>query len=341
MTFVKKVWKDQVGSKVIANIITTGILFVLSQIGILILGLYKSLNFIETYRKLPTLINESFSNKNWILIIIALLIFLTILIFLFFKVKVSINNYFKRQSENSEKEVEKETEIRDAPTVFFNNRFRDAFPGFSNDFKKFESRSEIHKRLKILLKEPLCFDKATGYGLDKRPIWWFRDSGAMPIQKFKILNRKKILLNSDEYIIDKVFAYRGSSYFRDFVYIECLADKPTGLYEHNSDYIKSRIENNKGYQEEFGIFKNKLITRQEFDDGSAIIKGKPVKTLGAELRSRSLTKYNFILAAKFSPYNCRDFSRNSELYFGKLLRGEINFNEFVEWMNELPKNPND
>ena len=341
MTLVKKIWKDQVGSKVIANIITTGIIFILSQIGIFLLGLYNSLNFIETYKKIPTLINETFSNQSWILIIIASVVVIAILVFMFFKFKKLITNYLKKQSEKSEEEINVETEIRDAPTVFFNNRFRDAFPGFSNDFKQFESRREIHKRLKILLKEPLKFDKGLGYGIDKRPIWWFRDSGAMPIEKFKILNRKKILLNSDEFIIKKIVAYRGSSYFKDFLYIECSPDKPTGLYKHDSAYIESRVAENRGYQEEFGVYKKKFITRQEFDDGSALINGKPVKTFGAELRSRSLTKYNFILAAKFSPYNCRDFTRNSGEYFGKLLRNEIEFNEFVEWMEQFPKNPND
>jgi hypothetical protein len=337
MKFVKKVWQDQVGSKVIAG----GILFIFAQIGIYLIGLYNSLNFIETYENIPFLIKELFSNINWILIVIISLVTLVFLIFIFLKLKNIVINYFKKQSKKGEEEIKIETEIRDEPTVFFNNRFRDAFPGFSNDFKQFESRREIHKRLKILLKEPLKFDEGSGYGIDKRPIWWFRDSGAMPIEKFKILNRKKILLNSDEFIINKIVAYRGSSYFKDFVYIECLPDKPTGLYEHDSTYLESRVKENRGYQEEFGVFKNKFITRQEFDDASALINGKPVQTFGAELRSRSLTKYNFILAAKFSPYNCRDFTRNSGEYFGKLIRKEIEFNEFVEWMKELPKNPND
>jgi hypothetical protein len=54
-----------------------------------------------------------------------------------------------------------------------------------------------------------------------------------------------------------------------------------------------------------------------------------------------LTKYNFIIAAKFSPYNCQDFSRNSGEFFGKLLRDEIEFDEFVEWMKHFEKNHSD
>ena len=95
------------------------------------------------------------------------------------------------------------------------------------------------------------------------------------------------------------------------------------------------------YQEEYAIFKNKFISRQDFDDGSTVINGKPVKTTGAEFRSRTLIKYNFIICAKFAPYNCHEFSATSKEYFKKLLTNEITFDEFARWMNNFPKNKND
>ncbi len=337
MKLTEKIWNKEVKKNVIANLISGGIFFVFSQIIIIIWGLVNQINFKEFYKKGFEILKKSIAEKEWFLIIMIWILSLIVFVIFFILTKKLVLKFI---SINHKRE-KFETEITEAPTVFFNNRFRDAFPGFSNDYKWFESKGEIHKRLKILLKEPLKFDKGTGYGIDKRPIWWFRDSGTMPISKFKILNRKKILLNTDEYIVDKIAAYRGNSYFQDFVYVECSADKPTGLYEHDSSYINSRIKNNRGYQEEFGIFKNKFITRLEFDDCSALIKGKPVQTFGAELRSRSLTKYNFIISAKFSPYNSTDFRKNSGVLLGKLLRNEIQFNDFVEWMKELPKNPND
>ena len=109
------------------------------------------------------------------------------------------------------------------------------------------------------------------------------------------------------------------------------------MYNHNKEYIKKAFD----YREEYGVFKKRKITRQEYDDGSAIIKGKPVRTEEAALRRRNLTKYNFIIAAKFSPYNCKEFYRNSKKYFEKLLREEIEFDVFVNWMEKFEKNHND
>ena len=105
----------------------------------------------------------------------------------FKKTNVSLSNSdLEKKSEN---QILEETEIKLAPTVFFHNRFCDAFPGSSNGYKWFFSKSDIKNRLKILLKDPLSFDNGEGYGIDKRPIWWFRGSGSLPLEKFEILNK--------------------------------------------------------------------------------------------------------------------------------------------------------
>jgi len=62
---------------------------------------------------------------------------------------------------------------------------------------------------------------------------------------------------------------------------------------------------------------------------------------GAKLELMQLVKYNFIIAAKFSPYNCKKFCIKSQEYFGRLLKNELEFDEFVTWMKSLPKNDND
>ena len=142
-------------------------------------------------------------------------------------------------------------------------------------------------------------------------------------------------------IIEKIVAFRGNSYYQDFVYVQCKADKSTGLYEHNQLNLENSLDEGDEYQEEFAIFKNKFISRQDYDDGATIINGKPVKTIGAELRSRTLIKYNFIICAKFAPYNCREFSATSKEYFKNLLKNQITFEEFAKWMNSFPKNRND
>ncbi len=332
---IKKIWKDPVGSKVIA----AGIIFALSQLGIFIWGLFKSLNFTEVYSQIFLFFVTDYNVKGWYLFVLYILILISI-VYLFLKHKIQNKNIEQKEESDEIKEIEqpKINEIRIAPTVFFHYRFCDAFPGTENGVTWFKNRRDIHNRLQILLKSPTKFDKADGYGLTTDPVWWYRGGSALFIQNFRIINRTKVLINFDEYIIEKIAAYRGRSYYRDFIYIQCLPDKPTGLYKRDPQVIESFVKDNNEYTEEYGVYKDKFITRQEYDDGSAIIKGKPVRTIGAELRTRTLTKFNFIITSKFSPYNCDEFYRNSDEYFNKLQNNEIQFEEFVKWMEKFPKN---
>jgi hypothetical protein len=254
-------------------------------------------------------------------------------------VKETIKKPIKSKNVNHLEEIE--LTINEAPTVFFHYRFCDSFPGFDNRYRWFTKSKDINTRLSILLKHPTRFKKADGYGITSDPIWWFRGASAFPVNSFKILNRSKVLLNSDEFKIEKIAAYRGISYFRDFIYVQCYPDKPIGIYKHDKNYIKKQIEDNQEYIENYGIYKGKIISSQELRDSAAIIKGKPCSTIGAESRNRFLTKYNFIIAAKFSPYNCKEFNIESKLYFDKLLKEEINFDDFAEWMARFEKNRND
>ncbi|MBA7555013.1 hypothetical protein ES705_47657 [subsurface metagenome] len=245
------------------------------------------------------------------------------------------------KSENVNHIEPNELSINEAPTVFFHYRFCEAFPGFDNGYRWFTRNKDINTRLSILLKHPTRFTKADGHGITSDPVWWFRGSSALPINSFIILNRSKVLMNNDELKIEKIAAYRGTSYFRDFIYIQCYPDKSIGIYKHDKNYIKKCYEENREYVENYGLYKGKIISSQELSDGAAIIKGKPQSTYGAESRNRFLTKYNFIIAAKFSPYNCNEFYRDSDLHFGKLLKEEMSFDDFVNWMKQFEKNRND
>lgn len=108
--------------------------------------------------------------------------------------------------------------------------------------------------------------------------------------------------------------------------------------------MKYMVDKRGYYDEEFAVFKpswylpERKITRQEYDDGSAMVNGKPMRLHGrAELRLRYLTSYNFILAAKFSPFNCHEFDRTSGEYFKGMLNGTISVKQFDEYMMVFPK----
>lgn len=227
--------------------------------------------------------------------------------------------------------------------VFFARRMAEAFPGVRG-VCEFSDRKEINKRLSILLQAPLKFEQ----GLDRAdtdPVWFFRAGAAEDIQSFLRIGNNKVLMNTDELLIKRIVVYRDSGrYYGQYVYVEVEADKPCGCYSHNEDTMKYMIDKRGYYDEEFAVFKpswylpERKITRQEYDDGSAMVNGKPMRLHGrAELRLRYLTSYNFILAAKFSPFNCHEFDRTSGEYFKGMLNGTISVKQFDEYMMVFPK----
>lgn len=228
-------------------------------------------------------------------------------------------------------------------TVFFARRMAEAFPGVRG-VCEFSDRKEINKRLSILLQAPLKFEQ----GLDRAdtdPVWFFRAGAAEDIKSFLRIGNNKVLMNTDELLIKRIVVYRDSGrYYGQYVYVEVEADKPSGCYSHNEDTMKYMVDKRGYYDEEFAVFKpswylpERKITRQEYDDGSAMVNGKPMRLHGrAELRLRYLTSYNFILAAKFSPFNCHEFDRTSGEYFKGMLNGTISVKQFDEYMMVFPK----
>lgn len=228
-------------------------------------------------------------------------------------------------------------------TVFFARRMAEAFPGVRG-VCEFSDRKEINKRLSILLQAPLKFEQ----GLDRAdtdPVWFFRAGAAEDIKSFLRIGNNKVLMNTDELLIKRIVVYRDSGrYYGQYVYVEVEADKPCGCYSHNEDTMKYMVDKRGYYDEEFAVFKpswylpERKITRQEYDDGSAMVNGKPMRLHGrAELRLRYLTSYNFILAAKFSPFNCHEFDRTSGEYFKGMLNGTISAKQFDKYMMVFPK----
>lgn len=228
-------------------------------------------------------------------------------------------------------------------TVFFARRMAEAFPGVRG-VREFTNRKEIIKCLSILLQHPLKFE----HGLDKAdsdPVWFFRAGAAEDIQTFQRINKNKVLMNIDELLIKRIVVYRDSGrYYGQYVYVEVEPDKPCGCYSHKDNVVKDIVDSRGYYDEEFAVFKpswyspERKITRQEYDDGSAMINGSHVLLQGkAKLRLRYLTPYNFILAAKFSPFNCNECDRTSEKYFNGMLDGTISNEEFNEFLGTFPK----
>lgn len=228
-------------------------------------------------------------------------------------------------------------------TVFFSRRMANAFPGERGLFEITDIK-KIKLCLSKLLQYPLSFSEGLEHA-SSDPVWIFRGGSSEQIDSFKLLRGSKVLIGFEEFVVKRIVVFRDSArYYSEYVYVETIPDKPCGCYRYKKDEIDSFTKEFGYYDEEYALFKAKWylptikISRQEYDDGASYIAGRYVNTCGkAKLRLRYLSPYNFIIAAKFSPYNSHDFCRCSENVFKGMLEGAVSDDEFEEFMKCFPK----
>lgn len=316
-TFFKKIkdfiypkyWNDSVWSKVIATIIFAFI----TIIWLLLKSLFCKIPFDVLLKQLfdYLLTNTEVNNTIlWLSIIILTWVLIS------FIVKLIKRN--KTCDENSERHKIIPT-LTIPSDAFFKNRLADAFPG-QRGLKWYEPKIAV-ERLKILLKEPLIFNTNGKNGCPCDPIWWFRGHSALFIENFKVLSKTKILINIEELDINRIAVYIGDIYYKCFIYVETKAEKQTGLYNIKTEEIQRSIENIGYCAEEYGLKGKLKITRNEHDDGGTVVKNKAIDASDAELRVRYLSDYNFIIAAKQSPYNSRRVESDSIDFLNGILKG--------------------
>lgn len=226
------------------------------------------------------------------------------------------------------------------PTVFFDHRLRSAFPGIRG-LNLFENSKEALDRLEILLRYPLKFDEGQGYEVMTDPVWWFRGSQASSIRSLLRLNENKFVLDDNELSIKKFGVFRSDFYWQSFIYIETYGEEPIGIYSHTQDTLENMVGNWGYADEEYAIFDGTPISRESYDDGAAVIEGKVIDIMGAELRVRYLTDYNFVIASKFSPINSMEFQRNSKQFFDGILGGTHQLDNLLNYITQLPRHRKD
>jgi hypothetical protein len=337
---IKENWKDPVWSKVIATGIISVSGFILTALYSLIISLFIKISFADALNEVGTFLNKNIDLKVWS--IIALSVLYLILVFNQFTSLIK-NIFIKLKSPRTKTKKPAEPEAPRATehsTSLFYQRMASAFPGI-REVTWIENPKDATNRLEILLRKPLRF-KSDLREFESDPIWWFRGSSAADIERFKRIGRRGILMNFDQLKIRRIAAYHGGSYYKDFVYVEVEGEKQTGLYNLKEEDIQKNIDKFGYCWEEYGLIKNKLgwktpIRRENFDDGATVIRGKVRDTMNAELRVRYISKYNFIIAAKGSPYNSHKFDRNSDDYLNDILKGKVDPNKFFEFLKEFKK----
>lgn len=218
-------------------------------------------------------------------------------------------------------------------TDFFAERFAQAFPGLRS-ITWFDDPAAIAMRLDKLLEPPLDFAEGT-------PIWWLRGPSNLHIESYRRLDDRLVLLNWEELRVRSIAACPNQAYQRVFVYLEAEGVEPTGLYPHDEESTKRAVEVMGYDSEEYAIFDEKLIKREEYDDGAALIDGKLIDTRGKmELRIRHLTPYNIIIAANGSPLNNSTFDARLEtLLNGALASREAATDALNKIVDELWRLP--
>jgi len=339
INLIKTNWKDPVWSKVISAFIIFVVGLVSTAIYAGVKSLYAKLPFADMLHLVSNFLIRPVVLSMWIFILSALIflaIFLKQLIDIFARVYSSL---FKKTPEEVPIELSVNTQHS---TALFSYRMAQAFPGI-RELAWFENPKIAVRRLSILLEEPLRFRSSQDGYAEGDPIWWFRGGSALFIENFRILGRTKILMNHEQMIIKKIAAYQGNQYFRNFVYVEVLAEAQTGLYPTDSDTLKLHVEKFGYSWEEYGIlklspFRKKLIKREEYDDGGTVTRDRVIDATNAELRTRYVTDYNFIIAAKGSPYNSSKFDSESKPYLDGILTGKISYQAFFDFLLSFRKN---
>lgn len=221
-------------------------------------------------------------------------------------------------------------------TPFFDYRFGKAFPGVRG-VKEFTNSKECIDRLAILLRKPLSKNGLSG------PIWWFRGNSNLSINRFVRLSDDKFLMGFDEIKVKRIVVYGASEYYKKFVYVEAFPERSSGVYgKIDVNHIEQWRKEYGEYHEEYAVFDGYNITREEYDDGAAVINGKVIDLKGkAELRIRYLTPYNFIICAQFNPINRTEYDDVMIKLLNGILEGENSPEDIVQFVAKLPRHRND
>lgn len=329
----EKYWGDPVWSKVISAGIITVLGSIITTLFLLGKALIDKISFKEAFKCLLSFLNKTTSINNLIILICVVFIVITTINFIFKFVK----DIRQKRKENQTEPIKEELPLVPFdPSIFFAYRLAGAFPG-QRGLVWYNDPKVIVERLLLLFQKPIKFKSDLRDGFSSHPIWWFRETSSMYIDHFERLSKTKVLMGVKELEVKRMAVNIDQAYYKCFIYLEVKGEKQTGLYNIEASDIKRHIETFGYSWEEFGLFKNIPIRREEYDDGAAVIKGKVVDTFGAKLRIRFLTDYNFIIAGHDSPFNSQRFERETDKYFDDILSGKIEAESLFEFMDTFQK----
>jgi hypothetical protein len=211
--------------------------------------------------------------------------------------------------------------------IAFSSRFSDAFPG-SGNITTFNQPRRIIQRLNVLLRWPVVGKQSS---TQFTPFYWTDGRGNMHVTRYYQYKRNIVLLNQREISPSFLAAIRGGSYFQTFVYLE-------GREMPAKQIPREELSNDQKYQE-FAVYKDKIVSRGEFDDGSYLVRGRPREfTHRPDRRSRYLEKRGLLLLANSSVANRLEHDETINRLINNVIRDKKNISYLADFLLSLPKN---
>lgn len=234
--------------------------------------------------------------------------------------------------------------INTTPTAFFDEKMGAAFPG-AFGLRFYVDADTQMQHLDELLGKPL--------GTRKCPdsIWMFHGHAAFPVFSYeRISNTRFLINNSYEMRLAELATYRESSYRFDFIYIRLKAENPVLIDQDKDSISQVSASNPLDYfdpldphycVQEYGVYKNQIISLGEYNDGAAMINGQLVQLNGeGQHRLRYLKDYNYVIIAKTNAFNSSEGNKFTCKYLDDILDGnntEEMLKKMVNGSKSLPK----
>ena len=216
---------------------------------------------------------------------------------------------------------------------FFDDRIRKVIG--NEGIYCFDDHKEALDIISKILKHPYG-----NYSRNQDPIWLFRGMSSVEIACFERISNTKCIIDINEFEVDRVVAYVANreEYYRDFIYVETFAEKPTGLYDYEENHVETMAKEWGYYNEEYGEYNGIIVTRGDYDEGYTYIDGEYTKIPhDCKLRCRFLTPYNFIICSKFSPFNSSNAERKMELLMNEIIIGRKEVDDIIKVVNGLER----
>jgi hypothetical protein len=212
--------------------------------------------------------------------------------------------------------------------IEFAHRFADAFPG-ARWLLTLQGPPNIIPRLDVLLRWPLSAASPFQEHY-KIPFYWNCGAGNMHITRYHRYKRDIVLVNEMEIRPTFLAAVGGDVYWQTYVYLEGAAFEPR--------QIRGEENYKLGEYQEYAIYEGKVFNRTEYDDGSYVHKGRPVRfRRPPDLRSRQLVPFGMLIIPNSSPANNPNRDKAIRAHIARVIADKDTMKSFAQYLMSLPK----